>query len=363
MRSLVLVPYCPLPLDTGAKIEMWKHLVILKELGSCRVVSARRRPVGSGWNADFQHQLLSLGFELVFREDAIQITKKQVLGYIYGLVCKGFGLARAFGHSNPYHRYAFPKNWWYDLTKQADLAIINYSYWAHLPCACPKVVILHDLISNFSWENFSYETRELQSADLVISISHDEKKMLHQRGVSKTLWSPPLVAHADLPMKEAVGLVGSGNAFNVEGLRWLEKGLSKQKISIRVYGDLARHVCSKMMTPVGRYQDSLQPYRDCGIIVLPTAGGTGVQIKAVEALAAGRIIVARKGAMRGLPSEGGAWVEVEKPEEMVSWVQRLQADSFKRRELAGAARTYYERYLKSSMIEQGLEEAYRSMVR
>jgi hypothetical protein len=361
MKSVVLVPYCPFPIDTGGKAEMWKHLNILKQLGDCRIVTARRRPVGMGWSPQYEQKFRSLGFDLVFREDACGFRWQQVLSYVYGFVCKGFGLERAFGHSNPYHRFAFPKAWWYEQTKHADVAVINYSYWAWLPCNCSKVVVLLDLWSNFMWEGARRETTDLSAADLVVVISRDEEDLLNQRNIMKTLWSPPVVPSADLPLTSGTGLVGSGNRFNIEGLRWLENGLSGSCISIKVFGDLSRHVRSQAFIAVGRYQSTLQPFRDCGIILMPTSGGMGMQIKAVEALAAGRAIIARKGAMRGLPPGHGAWIEVERPEEMVSWAQRLQSDNKTRSSLAKAAQEYYLRHLDAATTEQRLEKAYVSL--
>lgn len=364
MRSLVIVPYCPLPINTGAKVEMWKHLDILKELGACTIVSARGRPVGLGWTPEYEQNVRDRGFELVFRDDHARLGLLQVYGYFYGLICKGLGMDQAFGHSNPYHRHAFPTRWWRELTMHVDLAVINYSHWSHLRCACPKVVVLHDLVSAVSWEGASRETRDLGCADLVVVISRDEEIVLNGRGISKTLWSPPVVAASEAPLTSAVGLVGSGNTFNIRGLRWLEQGLGqydKESVGIRVYGDLAGHVRSEAFIPVGRYADPLQPYKDCGIILMPTAGGTGVQIKAVEALAASRAIIARKGAMRGLPPGEGAWIEVESPEELLSWIRHLQNHNY-RHSLADAARTYYVRHLEATRIKQHLSDAFIALV-
>jgi hypothetical protein len=213
------------------------------------------------------------------------------------------------------------------------------------------------------WEGVRRETSELRTADLVIAISRDEENLLNQRNIMNTMWSPPLVPSVNLPLTSEVGLVGSSNRFNIEGLRWLESGVAGSDITIKVFGGLSSHVRSQAFIAVGRYQEALQPFSECGIILMPTSGGMGMQIKAVEALAAGRAIITRKGAMRGLPPGNGAWIEVERPEEMVSWVQRLQTDSHKRHDLAEAAKSYYTRYLEASTIEQRLEKAYVSLVR
>lgn len=360
MKSIVLVPYCPLPIDTGGKVEMWKHLNVLKKLGPCRIVSARRRPVGLGWTEEREQEIISRGFELVFREDSTSLGIKQFAGYLYGFICKVLGLERAFGHSNPYHRHAFPAQWWFEQTRGADLAVINYSYWAWLPCACPKVIALLDLWSDFMWEGPFRETRDLKTADLVVVISKDEELKLNWRNVTKTLWSPPAVGAMDFPDSEQVGLIGSPSPVNREGLRWLSAAMDKAAVPIRVYGGLADMGEASSFQRIGSYENMPDPYRECGIILMTTALGMGVQIKSIEALAAGRAIIARKGAMRGLPPGEGAWIEVETAEEMLSWIQKLQNHKL-RQKLAEAATAYYQNHLEAKAILRRLGDAYTSL--
>ena len=109
---------------------------------------------------------------------------------------------------------------------------------------------------------------------------------------------------------------------------------------------------------VGRYDDPLTPYRECGIILLPTSGGMGIQVKTIEALASGRAIVAKQGAVRGLPEGRGAWIEVNSPDEMREAALWLQADEDARTRQASAARTYYGHFLDADVIEDNLRKAY-----
>ena len=359
MKSTILLPYCPLPADTGGKVEMMKHLDVARGLGLCTLVSAGQRPVGTGWSEEHKHDMESMGFSVALREDECHLSMRQLTGLGYGALCKGLGLERAFGHSNPYHRYAFAPEWWKRHTDGANLAIVNYSYWAALPCSCPKVVVLLDLWSDYMWEGCKREIEDLSTVDLVIVISKDEEKKLNGWGISKTLWSPPLVERMDLPLTGSVGCLGSANKFNIEGLRWLER--AAKGLVVRVYGALAQHVSLPNFIKVGRYQAATDPYRECGIVVLPTAGGMGVQIKAIEALAAGRAIVARKGAMRGIPPGAGAWIEVEKPGEMVEAALNLAKDEAARIRQAQAARDYYNTFLDGDQIRNILRDSYRAL--
>lgn len=361
MKSVVLVPYCPLPADTGGKREMWKHLEVLRSLGECRIVSAGRKPVGAGWTTESRSEIEKLGYSVTLREESCKMSVIQILGVGYAAVCKALGLEKAFGHSNPYHSYAFPAEWWRRCTEGADLAVINYSYWSWLPCACPKAVALLDLWSDYMWEGPEKEIQDLSIADLVVVISKEEEKKLNAWGIHRTLWSPPAVKHVDLPLTNLVGCLGSANKFNIEGLRWLESASSNLKI--KTYGSVSNHVLGENFERIGRYDDVIRPYRDCGIILLPTSGGMGVQIKAIESLAYGRAIVARKGAMRGLPEEAGGWMEVETPGEMIDAAIHLVKNNDVRARQAQAARDYYRAHLDADRLRAELRDKLLVMAR
>ena len=359
MNSVVLLPYCPLPADSGAKLEIWKNLEILRSLGECSILSAATRPVGGGWNPSTRKEIEKRGYPVELREEAHQSRNwQQWVGIAYASLCKGLRLERAFGHSNPYHRYAFPKAWWQSRTLEADVAVVNYSYWSWLPCSCPKVVFLHDLLSDIMWESFDGEIEDLKAAELVIVISKTEEEKLNRRGITRTLWSPPAVPVSEFPDSTEIGLLGSKNRFNREGLEWLESTLTASSANIRVYGSLSEHVNHPSFIRCGRYDKQTTPYEACGIILMTTAQGTGVQIKAIEALAAGRAIIARPGAMRGLPLSQTAWIEAQSPAEMMAKARELKNNPDMRRRQYQNARDYYHRFLSSNMILEQLREAY-----
>ncbi|MCI5195762.1 MAG: glycosyltransferase family 1 protein [Candidatus Electrothrix sp. AW5] len=363
MKSIVLIPYCPFPADSGGKVEMWKHLDLLRSMGECTLVSAATRPVGMGWTASAKSEVERRGYTIQLREKLFPKQNwKQLVGFAYGAFCKGLGLEQAFGHSNPYHRHAFPPEFLLECSRQADLAIINYSYWAGLPTHCPKVIILLDLWSNVMWGGTQDEIKDLSTADLIVVISKDEEIQLRRRGLQNILWSPPLAEPSDFPLTSTVGITGSANRFNQEGIRWLSRAAVPEGISVKVYGALSQFAQWPEAEQIGRYNDSHEPYRDCGVILLPTALGMGVQIKTVEALAAGRAIIARSGAMRGLPPGDGAWIEVKTPEAMWEQAALFSYHADLREEQGGKARAYYQKHLDSRKILSDLRTAYSSLV-
>ncbi|MGD1151737.1 MAG: hypothetical protein ABR911_02495 [Syntrophales bacterium] len=338
---------------------MWKNLEILRSLGECTMLSAATRPVGMGWNPSIRKEIEGRGYRVELREEAISSQNwQQLAGVAYASFCKGLGLERAFGHSNPYHRYAFPEAWWRSRTQSADLAVVNYSYWSWLPCRCPKVVVLLDLWSDFMWEGPRREIEDLKTADLVIVISKTEEEKLNRWGIARTLWSPPAVPASEFSDSTEIGLLGSKSRVNCEGLEWLERFLSSSSANIRVYGSLAEQANHPSFIRCGRYEKQTTPYEACGIILMTTSQGMGVQIKTIEALAAGRAIVARPGAMRGLPLSQAAWIEAQSPAEMMARAHELKNNPDMRHRQYHNARDYYHRFLNSNMILEQLREAY-----
>ncbi len=364
-KIVILIPYCPLPIDSGAKAEMWKHLGLLREIGDCTILSASSRPVGTPWSNKNLAEVRNSGFKVILRENGILQRLQSIPGLLYGAICTALGWNRAFGHANPYHRCAFPLKWWQKNTKDADLVVINYSHWASLPVNGPKAIILHDLWSDVMWGGASTETHDLSTCDLVLVISSDEREKLMDRGLSNIVCSPPVSESTDFELTDSVGIVGSNNELNREGILWLMGGNgSIPEHSVRVYGKLAELIptSESRFEVIGKYEDSSQPYRDCGIIMIPTASGSGVQIKAIEALSAGCAIVARRGAMRGIPSSSNAWIEVETPGDMWREAMGLRRDSARRQHQGKMAKLYYKQHLDAHVIKEKTRKAYADLL-
>ncbi len=363
MKSICLVPYCPWPADTGTKVEMMKHLHLLNSLGTCTIASARGKPVGFGWTSEAESELRSQGFDLVFREDAVAFRLVWLIGFAYAQMCTVLRLDRAFGHSNPYHRFAFDQSWWSRITRGMDLAVCQYGFWGRLRSDCPQAIVIHELLSSYHYEGHAREVREWRDADLLCVVGHDERGMLEERGLKHVLWSPPAIAPADLPLTLDVGLIGTKAPQNMEGLRWLEQADAPDGLTIKVFGNIASEVTSPMFDPVGRYGANSEPYEACGIHLMTRDDRPGLQIKVVEALAFGRAIVARRGSMRGLPEGEAAWVEVETPEAMLREALALQQDSGRREALARRARQYYALHLSETGILDALKNGYLQAAR
>jgi hypothetical protein len=358
VKSVCLTPYCPWPADTGTKMEMMKHLNVLKGLGKCTIASARRKPVGFGWTSETETAMQDQGFELIFREASESFRPVWLIGFAYAALCQGMELDRSFGHSNPYHRYAFSQHWWRRVTAKADLAVIQYGFWGRLRSHCPQAIVVQELLSSYHWEGNDREIQDWKHAALLCVVGHDEQEILGRKMLNRVLWSPPAIKPENLPLSDDIGLIGTKAPQNLEGLRWLEQARGVDGVYIKVFGNLASEVRAPFLKPVGRYGANTEPYERCGIHLMTRSDRPGLQIKVVEALAYGRVIVARRGSMRGLPSGEKAWIDVETPEEMLAAAMRFRKDRSLRERMAEKARAYYQQHLSYGQIISDLKDAY-----
>ena len=130
IKSACVIPYCPLPIDSGARAVFNKHLSFLNKLGDCRILSNRSRPVSFGWQSEYIQSLTDAGFTLDLASGLSFYKISQLYGMLYALIFKAIRADKAFGHSNPYHRYAFDPEWIYQNSSEVDLCEIHYSYSA-----------------------------------------------------------------------------------------------------------------------------------------------------------------------------------------------------------------------------------------
>jgi glycosyltransferase involved in cell wall biosynthesis len=105
---------------------------------------------------------------------------------------------------------------------------------------------------------------------------------------------------------------------------------------------------------------SVAPHLDhAAVVVVPIAIGGGVRVKVLEALAAGKAVVASERAAEGIGGAGGKHIVVaEGDQEMAAAIVELVTDEPARRRLAGEARAWAERELSWSATADRYDELY-----
>ena len=210
-----------------------------------------------------------------------------------------------------------------------DAVLVHYVWMSRalegLGAAPLKIIDTHDLFGDRhlaareqgldpSWffTTRAEEARGLSRADLVLAIQEAEAAALRERSAAPVLTlghMPPLrFLHAnDAPPPRAVfGYLGSANPWNVASVRALDAAMAEGPefswlLAGRITGrDLGLRSRPVLLGPVREPDDF---YRAVECVLNPMAGGTGLKIKTVEALAAGLPVLGTRDAFAGLPAE------------------------------------------------------------
>jgi polysaccharide biosynthesis protein PslH len=109
---------------------------------------------------------------------------------------------------------------------------------------------------------------------------------------------------------------------------------------------------------------SVTPYlNESAVVVLPIRLGGGMRVKLLEALAAGKAVVASPRAIAGLDVEAGMQLEVaETDDDFAAAVVALLADESRRVAVAGRARAWAAANLGWDVSVQRYDELYRSLL-
>lgn len=250
-------------------------------------------------------------------------------------------------------------------THHADVVIASYAWLCPL-LALPafhdsrRVCLTHDI----GWKRAALAATDapaevsrvdeitwLKDAALVIAISPADAAALTTlaphahilvapKAVSRI---PPAPASDSVP--HALLFVGADNAFNIEGLTWFLQAVwplvvrDRPDASLHVCGTIARSVHAR---PAGVVFHGLVPlldrhYASAAVVIAPLLRATGLNIKLVDAAAAGRAIVATSATLVGAPFLLGCVELADTPLAFASAVGRLLNDPAARARMAARA--------------------------
>lgn len=218
---------------------------------------------------------------------------------------------------------------------QGPAAAVVADYAFCLPAApfamaplSPTAVIMHDLLSARS-ENFqdagaddsvtqldaASEADLLRRADVVVAIQAQEGEAVRRMVLART--SVVVAPMAQSPVAQpqpgdggGLLFVGSGTAPNVDGLRWFladvwpriraERPDAILSVAGRVCDKLGAQAQQPGVSLLGRVPDLSALYSRADVVISPLRAGSGLKIKLVEALAAGKAIVASPVTLQGV---------------------------------------------------------------
>ena len=183
----------------------------------------------------------------------------------------------------------------------------------------------------------SEEKRGLDRFDVILAIQENEAafyRSLTDRPVVTVGHLLPVAEAGPPPRTPTVLIIGSDNPINVDGVRWFLSDVWPRVLaqvpdaSLRVVGRVCAHLPpATNMTLAGTVDDLQAVYADAAMVVSPLRGGTGLKIKSIEALAAGRVVVSTASAAEGLEDAvGKGLVVAADASEMASEIVMLLRD-------------------------------------
>jgi hypothetical protein len=215
-----------------------------------------------------------------------------------------------------------------------------------------QVLILHDLDA----DSFPKWLTELASSrGAVALLSSEEANRLSATGV-KCAALPPIFQAADAMAPDGeentLLFVGGAHPPNVTGLRafiadCFAPKLAEHGVRLRVAGEAGPLALDGHDAPgvecLGRVDNLAELYRTAQLVICPLREGTGSSIKMVEALAAGKPVLASPIAWRGYEIEADAALDPPFDERWATRISELLASRSAREDLFRAGATALSR--------------------
>lgn len=211
------------------------------------------------------------------------------------------------------------------------------------------------------WEAYKterFERRVVGAADAVAAVTDEDAALHRLQGARLVYVAPP---GCDLNVREVLSEEKVDCSVVLTGsFEYLAKELNALFLVREVYPAIRAQVPAARLflvgsgpsvrlrraarragvTVTGRVDDAWREASRYQVFVMPTIVGGGLELKGLQAMAAGLPIVATPLAVRGLRLEEGTSVLLgRRPEEMAAGVVRLLRDTRLRESVAGAART------------------------
>lgn len=122
-----------------------------------------------------------------------------------------------------------------------------------------------------------------------------------------------------------IGLIGTWTwGANAKGLQWFMSEvfpLLDKKLRVAIAGKGAEAFATAGVTLLGFVPDAVDFLRECAVVAVPSVAGSGVQVKTLDAIAAGRPLVATSIALRGISSPPKSVTMTDDPAAFVAAMQ------------------------------------------
>lgn len=232
--------------------------------------------------------------------------------------------------------------------------VFHSAFLEALPSTCLKVLDTHDIFGNRrerleaagltnNWLTLTVadERRGLLRADRILAIQDAERTyfdtLLGGERIVRTVghMCAARLVEPVAGFETRIGYFASDNSLNVESLEWFLESCWPSLVAHHPAASLivGGRVCRTLRSVpagveiMGEMRDPADLYARCLFVINPMRGGTGLKIKTVEALAAGRTVVAFEAGAAGLaPVVGRGLTVAATPADFVNACARALSD-------------------------------------
>lgn len=302
MRCLIVSPLPTVPKTQGNAALIFRKARLLQQLGYSVDFLISALEVADEW----QQRLMRLEWENVF---VVPFHGNKTAS----LVSK-YGLDDWYDQRVSEEISKIKQRWVY------DLVLVNYVWMSaaleQFEASTLRIIDTHDIFGDrdellvasgldptWYYTTKDEEARGFARADLILAVQEGEAEAIRSRTSKPVVTVGHLVQPQFLPTahpvrsKLRVGYLGSANLTNRHSLSLFIQAVDRSPqlsvcIQLLVAGPVSAFVPRRAwIKPVGEVDSTADFYAELDCVINPDVGGTGVKIKTVEALAAGRAVV------------------------------------------------------------------------
>lgn len=246
-----------------------------------------------------------------------------------------------------------------------EVAILEYLWTTpatkFLPPYTLKIVDTHDVFSRkkelydagvdpFFYCSESAEREWLLPSDVIMAIQEEEaswfRSLIPERTVITVLPPAKVVSVSSPGIEPKVLFVGSAWPANVHGITqfamhcWPKVLAELPGVRLRIVGNVTTKLSNEIPScdRIGAVSDLADEYKQAMIVINPVSLGTGVQVKSIEALCHGKVLVSTSKGIVGIPrGDEEAYIVSDDWNHMAEMICRLMVEETTRQRIASAA--------------------------
>ena len=229
-----------------------------------------------------------------------------------------------------------------------------------------------------------FELSYINAYDFLVPITDRDSAFFSQNGNEKPIFVAPTGIDSENPLLDIDNSKADFPGFsfigaldwhpNCEGLTWLVKNVWNEyrsrhpEAKIRVAGrnadaSFADFLKSNGVDYFGEVESAVDFYASGSVFVVPLMSGSGMRIKNVEAMAAGKVVITTSVGTEGIATENGKNIFIaDSAADFLACMEKLASDKNLCYEISAKAREFVKQNYDNNLIATRLLDFYKMVV-